>query len=181
MGNSTFSFIIFYSNTIINEGCIRKLCLWNEISLSNFNIKCSHICTWNMWTVKRWLIHWLAIFFPIWIWGKTINFKAVLKSELPGKTNSTSCACELPFATPFKSRCAVLWRVEPDTSYYCPAFETNPNWRSLSYHIRLNLLITCSCHFTVKSVRLGWSYPPLTLTPSSHFSPRGWKNTPTCH
>lgn len=120
----------------------------------------------------------ISDFFPIWIRGKTINFKAALKSELPGKTNSTSCACELPFATPFKSRCAVLWRAEPDTSHYCPAFETNPNWHSLSYHIRLNLLITCSCHFTVKSVRLGWSYPPLTLTPSWHFSPRGWKNTP---
>lgn len=37
----------------------------------------------------------ISDFFSIWMWGKTIDFKAALKSELPGKRNSPSRACEL--------------------------------------------------------------------------------------
>lgn len=122
-----------------------------------------------MWTL-RWLNHWLVIFFHLDIrWNNRLQSSSQIRAAWEEKQH-LSCLWS-PFATPAKSRYAALWRAEPDTSHYCPAFETNPAWHSLSYHIRLNLLITCSCHFTVKSDRLGWSYSPLTLTPSPHFPP----------
>lgn len=121
------------------------------------------------WTLRRWLIHWLAIF-SIWTWGKTIDFKAALKSELPRKRNSTSRAREL------------LLQPQPRADVQCfEELSQTPlitalllKWHSLSYHIRLNFLITCSCHFTVNSDRLGWSHPH----PSSHFSPQEAEQTP---
>lgn len=75
-------------------------------------------------------------------------------------------------ATPATSRCAVLWRAEPDTSHYCPAFEMALTVISHQIKFPDNLQLPFHCKF-----RQAWLKSPSPIIP--FLSTGGWTNTPS--
>lgn len=125
------------------------------------------------WTLRRWLIHWLAVF-SIWTWGKTIDFKAALKAELPGKRNTPLVLVSSICNPSHEQMCSALKSWTRPLSLL-PCFWTQPKLALavLSHQIKFtdNLQLSFHCKFR----QLGWGYPH----PTSLLSTRSWTNTPS--